>query len=204
MRHIPSRDTRTYEDVSFEAALKRAIKPNDSYDVEKWLFVPCAYEEYRYILGTRGKHPLICIGINPSTAAPDRLDPTLKSAQRIALSNGYDSFMMMNVCAQRATSPGDMDVRADERLHAENLRAFDYLLSLRPRPAVWAAWGNLVETRPYLLAFAKDMIRLGNERGAAWYCCGPVSRKGHPHHPLYLKANEPLVPFGAEAYLQKA
>ena len=146
--------------------------------------------------------PLICLGINPSTAAPDHLDPTLKSVERIARSNGYDSFIMLNVCAQRATSPGDMDVRADERLHAENLRAFDYLLSLRPRPAVWAAWGNLVETRPYLLAFAKDMIRLGNERGAEWYCCGPVSRKGHPHHPLYLKTNEPLVPFGAEAYLQ--
>ena len=203
MRHVPSRDTRTYDDVSFEGALACAMTPNDSYDVEKWLFVPCAYEEYRYILGTRGENPLIVIGINPSTAAPDRLDPTLKSAQRIAISNGYDSFMMMNVCAQRATSPKDMDECPDERLQAENLKAFAYLLSRQVHPSVWAAWGNLIETRSYLLSFAQDMIRLGEKHGAQWFCCGPVSRKGHPHHPLYLKADEPLAPFDARGYLEK-
>ena len=51
----------------------------------------------------------MCIGINPSTAVPDRLDNTLKSAQRIALFNGYDSFIMFNVYAQRATDPDDME-----------------------------------------------------------------------------------------------
>ena len=35
--------------------------------------VPPYYTEYRYILGTRGENPLICIGINPSTAQPGDL-----------------------------------------------------------------------------------------------------------------------------------
>ncbi len=35
------------------------------YDSEKWLYVPDFYTEYRYILGTKGQNPLICIGINP-------------------------------------------------------------------------------------------------------------------------------------------
>ena len=46
---------------------------------------PDFYSEYRYILGTAGKKPLITIGINPSTAEPDNLDNTLKSVERIAL-----------------------------------------------------------------------------------------------------------------------
>ncbi|MFR6424354.1 MAG: DUF1643 domain-containing protein, partial [Oscillospiraceae bacterium] len=49
------------------------------------------------------KNPLICIGINPSTAQPGDLDNTLKSVERIALGNGYDSFTMFNVYPQRAT-----------------------------------------------------------------------------------------------------
>ena len=74
------------------------------YDRSRWLYIPDFYSEYRYILGTVGKRPLITIGINPSTAAPDALDNTLKSVQRIALGNGFDSFIMFNVYAQRATN----------------------------------------------------------------------------------------------------
>ena len=65
--------------LTFEDALKAAETPSADYDIQKWLYAPSFYSEYRYILGTRGKHPLICIGINPSTAEPDHLDNTLKS-----------------------------------------------------------------------------------------------------------------------------
>ena len=93
--------------------------------------MPNTYSEYRYILGTRGKKPLICVGINPSTAAPDALDPTLQSAQRIALANGYDSFLMFNVYAQRATSPDDMERTLNEELHRENMAAFDIMVVMK-------------------------------------------------------------------------
>ena len=169
-----------------------------------WLYVPNHYTEYRYILGTTGKRPLICIGINPSTAAPNDLDPTLKSVERIAHHNGFDSFIMFNVYAQRATRPDDMDRTRNETLHRENMRAFDYILSLYAgaHPAVWAAWGNIVEQRPYLKDCLRDMLQLGRQHGAVWYSCGPVSKKGHPHHPLYLKKDSPLDPFDLDAYLE--
>ena len=125
--------------------------------MSRWLYVPNHYSEYRYILGTRGRKPLICMGINPSTAAPDALDPTLQSAQRIALSNGYDSFLMFNVYAQRATRPDDMERSCNPVLHAENRRAFRYLLSLSPAPALWAAWGNIIEKRGYLMDCMRDL-----------------------------------------------
>ena len=114
-------DIRTLGDIGFAEQLRRALEPNEEYDAEKWLFVPNTYTEYRYILGTRGERPLICIGINPSTARPNALDPTLKSVERIALGNGFDSFIMFNVYAQRATSPDDM-----ERTLNEELRLDDY------------------------------------------------------------------------------
>ena len=88
------------------------------------------YTEYRYLLGTRGEKPLVCIGINPSTAEPDRLDPTLQSVERVAKNNGYDSFLMFNVYAQRATRPNDMERVCNEALHRANMEAFDYILSL--------------------------------------------------------------------------
>ena len=89
--HIPSCETTALDLVEFAPALEQANCPSSDYDVNKWLYVPNFYSEYRYILGTRGKKPLICVGINPSTAAPDDLDNTLKSVERIALGNGYGS-----------------------------------------------------------------------------------------------------------------
>ena len=200
--HIPRSNTSGIEVLPFDEALEAGLRPHPDYDVERWLYVPNSYDEYRYILGTRGKNPVICVGINPSTAAPDNLDPTLKSAQRIALANGYDSFLMFNVYAQRATRPDDMERELNVWMHAENMKAFRYLLSLGgERPAVWAAWGAIIEKRGYLADCVREMLEIGREAGAVWYHAGPISKKGHPHHPLYLKADTPLETFDAEAYL---
>ena len=199
--HIPKGDTMTLELVKFRQALDAANIPNEAYDVEKWLYAPNFYSEYRYILGTRGANPLICIGINPSTAEPDRLDNTLKSVQRIAYGNGFDSFIMFNVYAQRATNPDAMERSCNLALHRENMEAFRYVLSQSAQPVVWAAWGAIIEKRDYLPQCVRDMVAVGQEYGAQWCCAGAISKKGHPHHPLYLRKEEQLRPFDIEAYL---
>lgn len=201
--HIPFCETQELELVRFDAALEEANRPNPNYDITKWLYVPNFYSEYRYILGTRGSKPLICVGINPSTAAPDDLDNTLKSVERVAHHNGYDSFIMFNVYAQRATNPDDMELTYNQELHRENMRAFDYALSLdqAASPAVWAAWGTIIEKRPYLPGCVRDMIEIGKRRGARWFSAGKRSKKGHPHHPLYLRKDSPLEEFDVSAYL---
>ena len=142
MPHIPQGTTDTVALELFDPALDAALRPSPDYDVSRWLYVPNTYSEYRYILGTRGQKPLICVGINPSTAAPDALDPTLQSAQRIALNNGYDSFLMFNVYAQRATRPDDMERVCNSALHEENRKAFRYLLSLSETPAIGPPGGT--------------------------------------------------------------
>ena len=201
--HIPSGTTAELELVTFQQALKAANTPNPYYDIDEWLYAPCFYSEYRYILGTRGKNPLICIGINPSTAQPGDLDNTLKSVQRIAHGNGFDSFIMFNVYAQRATDPDAMEKTCNLQLHRENLEAFRYVLSIGSNPTVWAAWGTIIEKREYLPQCLRDMLEAGREYGANWYCAGAISKKGHPHHPLYLRKDEKLKPFDVEGYLDR-
>ena len=199
--HIPNGTTLDLELLTFEDALKAAQTPSDDYDIEKWLYAPNFYSEYRYILGTRGKNPLICIGINPSTAEPDNLDNTLKSVQRIAHGNGFDSFIMFNVYAQRATDPDAMERQCNLELHRENLKAFRYVLSISEKPTVWAAWGAIIEKRGYLSDCVRDMVAVGREYGANWCCAGAISKKGHPHHPLYLRKDEKIKPFDIDEYL---
>ena len=203
--HIPSCETNTLSILDFNQALQEANFPNTEYDVNKWLYVPNFYSEYRYILGTRGTKPLICVGINPSTAAPDNLDNTLKSVERVALHNGYDSFIMFNVYAQRATNPDDMELTYNLDLHRENMKAFEYALSLDQSgsPAIWAAWGTIIEKRNYLPDCVRDMIRIGNSYHAQWFSAGKRSKKGHPHHPLYLRKDSPLDAFDVDQYLNK-
>ena len=203
MAHVPKSATAQLELVTFQQALDAANTPSTDYDIGKWLYAPNFYSEYRYILGTRGKNPLICIGINPSTAEPDNLDNTLKSVERIALGNGFDSFIMFNVYAQRATSPDDMEKECNLLLHKENLEAFRYVLSISQKPAVWAAWGAIIEKRKYLPACVADMLAISREYDAQWFCAGPISKKGHPHHPLYLRKDEKLKPFDTESYLKQ-
>ena len=112
---------------------------------------------------------------------------------------------MFNVYAERATDPDDMDRELNERLHRENMRAFDYVLSqVGPgrAPAVWAAWGTIIEKRPYLKGCVQEMVRIGQNYGAEWLCAGKCSVKGHPHHPLYLRKDEEVRPFDIDRYLE--
>ena len=70
------------------------------------------------------------------------------------------------------------------------------------KPGIWAAWGTIIEKRPYLRQCLLDMLEIGNTYGANWYCAGKVSKKGHPHHPLYLRKDEKIRPFDTTNYLR--
>ena len=88
MKHIPSGDTRSTEVLTFAQALEPTC---DDFDRDAWIYVPDHYSEYRYLLGTRGRKPLICIGVNPSTvsrtlaAARVRLKRCLRYMSRVFL-----------------------------------------------------------------------------------------------------------------------
>ena len=191
----------TLKILSFQTAMVMQNE-REKYDQTKWIYVPDFYTDYRYILGTVGNNPLITIGINPSTAEPEKMDNTMKSVERIAMGNGFDSFIMFNVYAQRATDPNQMNKEINPMLHKENMQAFQWILEKSgKKPIIWAAWGINIERRKYLKECLREMINISNRYNAVWCKVGKCSVKGHPHHPLYLKKDSRIEVFDVKTYL---
>lgn len=165
-----------------------------------WYYEPPKYLDYRYILGTFGKKPLVCFGINPSTAEPGNLDNTLKSVARIANNNNFDSWIMFNVYPQRATNPNDMDAEQNNQLHKINMQYIEKVFSTR-QVVLWAAWGTIVEKRPYLKEYVIEIANLAKKYDISWVSFGPISKAGHPHHPLYLRQDSIAQPFDMDKYI---
>lgn len=165
----------------------------------EWIYERTADNMARYVLGTRGENPLICFGINPSTAEPNNLDNTVNYVNHIAAANGHDSFVMLNVYAQRATNPCDLHNDFSEELKEQNERMIAALIDGKPL-TLWAAWGGLIKKRKYLLQLVKNIIALPELSNCTWVSRGNPTKDGHPHHPLYVKKDEVFMPFDISFY----
>jgi hypothetical protein len=62
-----------------------------------WIYDKENDNSARYTLSPKSENYLFCFGINPSTAAPEKLDNTVKSVERIAKRHNFDTFMMLNI-----------------------------------------------------------------------------------------------------------
>ena len=91
-------------------------------------------------------------------------------------------------------------VQAVRALCDENLRWLQAVLA-QTEPTMWAAWGTLIEKRDYLPGLMREMVALTREKNIPWVTFGPRSKKGHPHHPLYLRKDSTPEPFDVENYL---
>lgn len=202
MIHKPNLDINSINFLTFEESIIKSNVDNN-YDSNKWIYAPPYYDEYRYILGEKGKNPLICIGINPSTASPLKLDPTVRNVSTIAKLNGFDGWMMMNIYPQRATLPEDMDKESNDFLISQNTKAFDYILDsvYNKKPTIWAAWGTIINKRPFLYNCLSELYKVSVKYDANWISFGNCSKDGHPHHPLYLKLDSGYNEFDIETYV---
>lgn len=138
--------------------------------------------------------------MNPSTAAPDALDPTLRVVDAVARANGFDGFVMLNLYPLRCTRPDDLPREADLDLLARNLQ--HVAAAVAPGATVWAAWGALIEKRPYLAPALRELVAGSALGDATWVARGRRSRAGHPHHPLYVRKDAPLERFDIRGYLE--
>lgn len=171
--------------------------------MNEWIYDNTPDNSARFTLGIRGKSPMFCFGINPSTAAPGALDNTLKSVDRIAQRHGHDGWVMFNVYPQRSTDPNGMHDELDQELHQENLQFIEKIIMEYPGPVpVLAAWGTLITKRPYLRDCLRDIHNLFQKHGHEWVCIGKRSIAGHPHHPLYLSNAEMVKPFPMDEYIE--
>ncbi len=129
---------------------------------------------------------MLSIGMNPSTARADVDDPTIRRDIELAKREGFQRLIKVNVMDLRATSP--------KRLLVETP------CSDKNRPNIrrWAEGAGMIiichgrlhkKLRRYGDAVAADL------RPYRLWCLGK-NDDGSPRHPLYLKADTELVPYG--------
>lgn len=165
----------------------------------EWLYRNNLNNTARFVLGEYDNtydKTLICVGINPSTASPNNLDPTLRKVKAISIAHGYTNWNMINVYPQRTTNPNNLHLTCDLRLHTENLNEIKKLLQTFHNADILFAYGNLIMRRPYLRNCLVDIIYLINQTNfLGQYYCLKQTKKGNPTHPLYHKTDTIFIPY---------
>lgn len=152
---------------------------------------PCVFSAdraYRYLL-THEWEPLLSpgryvlwIGLNPSTADENELDPTLRRIRAFTEQLGCSRFVMTNLFAFKATDPKEMMEASDPVGPSNDSSILDAAVGAE---RIVACCGN-------------DGAHLKRERAVRellghldLWCLGTNS-DGSPKHPLYLAADTPM------------
>lgn len=147
---------------------------------------------YRYQLSRLWglEHALPFVMLNPSTADADIDDPTIRRCVGFARREGAGGIIVSNVYAFRATSPADMKAAVDP-FGPDNDLWLNTLAdwAARANRSIVCAWGTNADENA-----VKRTMRSLRTFGATTVCLGKTAG-GHPRHPLYVKADQPLVPF---------
>jgi hypothetical protein len=143
---------------------------------------------YRYALSRVWdvhKPMLGFIGLNPSTADENKLDPTLRRIVRFAMRENCGGFWMFNLFAFRATVPRVMLLAHDpvgpdnDRWLMDGIRWCEFMV------CGWGAHGG---------HRGRDMEVRKLFKGHKLWCLG-LTKDGQPKHPLYLPKDTPLVEY---------
>jgi len=160
---------------------------------------------HRFALEQPGKHILIVIGVNPSTADETKPDPTMQSVLRFVNAFGYDGFVMLNLSSERCTDPLDLATAMDLNMHKKNLAVIREMSQKYPEADILLAYGNNIERRMYLRECFSAIypILLSHKH---WVCIGGkecMTKYGHPRHPLYASTKLGLQEIDLDDYVKE-
>lgn len=146
-------------------------------------------ETYRYTLtrqwGAATDPRFLWVMLNPSTADADMDDPTIRRCIAFSQREGAGNLTVVNLFALRSTDPAWL-----AKVHDPIGPLNDAVIAADARNAqrIVVAWG----------ADAMAVGRVGIVLpllGPGVLCLG-VTKSGAPKHPLYVKGDAPLVPWG--------
>ena len=124
---------------------------------------------------------------NPSVADEHVDDPTLGRVRSFTLREGLGGYTVLNLCAFRATKPGDL-LNAADPVGPRNAEVVQQAISDPLCGGVVVGWGAAI---PGALLGAVSPIVASLMRRGGLQCLGTV-RAGAPRHPLYVAGDEPL------------
>jgi hypothetical protein len=159
--------------------------------------------KYRYALHRKWSDgpSMLFIGLNPSTADADRLDPTLRRVVHFAMRENCGGMWVANLFAFRATDPRDLIRSYGDTLSRESPigpENDNYLQKMAGWcqghiVAGWGTHGGWLERDTEVC----ELLKLYEIQ------CWGLTKDGHPKHPLYLRGDTPLTPY-VPAYGQTA
>lgn len=178
----------------------------------KLICLPEKDSEKRFAIGKKGKRNLLCVGINPHTADSDRLDPTSRNVEKIALNNGYDGWILVNLYPKRTNNVYLLEEEPDKNLFWENLTLIKTIVRQNQFgfDKVWLAWGDGIDSsnHDYLKESAYHVYKMLTEFDYNFVSAGK-NNSGNPTHPspraiakkFSGKINEvKLIDFDFESY----
>jgi hypothetical protein len=147
--------------------------------------------QYRYTLDhdeselrSSSRDYVAWIGLNPSVADEQKLDPTLRRILAFTDRLGFQRFLMLNLFALVSTDPGAMRTHANPVGPLNDETIFNACAGASLVVCCWGFNGNH-------RGRAQSVLELLSPRKL--HCLGQTVM-GHPRHPLYLSGNTPLCP----------
>lgn len=154
-----------------------------------YLCFPEDTHPHRYALGRKGENNILVVGLNPSTANSQQLDPTSRNIEAIAKNNGYDGWLLVNLCSLRTPDTSRLPHEQTESEIWANLNQIRHLISADQFKfdTIWVAWGSELEYlhRGYLVKSACYLYRIVKHFKLKPVCIG-TNIGGHPTHPSPL------------------
>ncbi len=148
---------------------------------------------YRYQLERTWDDSLpkaLIIMLNPSTADAERDDPTIRRCISFCKSWGFGGMFIGNLFAFRATNPIQLQISTLQGIDIIGSDNNEHLIKMFSECSeVVFAWG----TKGTLINRNKDVINKFTANIDPK--CISKSKDGHPGHPLYLRADLPLISF---------
>jgi hypothetical protein len=149
--------------------------------------------KHRYALGRswgEGEYALWC-GMNPSTAEANVDDPTVRWEVNYTKNVlGLNNYVKVNVMDYRATSP--LRLLLPEVVPCSDKNKAAIKLLAKRASKIIMVYGAL---HPSLLHYGQEVTDMLRAEGHELFCLG-LNKGGTPKHPLYLRRDTPLQPFG--------
>ena len=133
---------------------------------------------------------LAFVMLNPSTADDEIDDPTIRRCIGFARREGATQVNVFNLFALRATNPAELLTHPDP-VGIGNDALLRSIACYRETFRTVVAWGAHKAVTPERVKVLTDAAR---EAGTTLWCLG-TTRSGAPRHPLYVKGDQPLIPW---------
>ena len=150
------------------------------------IYINSREDKWRFVLGQSGQRMLFVIGLNPSTATKEKSDTTVSKVKKVAISNGFDGFVMLNLYPVRSTDFNELPIDVSEDAYGRNTEQIEKLIASQSNPIIWAAWGENILARKYFVASMLELRTKLKATGASWMHFGSLTGSGHPRHPSRL------------------